>query len=402
MGTTNEQLLEEQRQKAVITTDAIASQGKLNPKQADKFIDYVFDLSGLKNNARTERFNNEQMYIDKIGVGKRVAVPASEAVAPTTRRGVNTSRVTLQPKEIMVPFEIGDTFKEINLEGMSVEDHIIKMMAAQLANDLEQLYIEGDTLGRATLEGDMLDGGSATLYVKDSYLAMGNGWLRLADSANVVDAAGQNIGANLFSKALNAMPAKFKRDRGQLRFVSSIDLEQNFRERVSARSTGKGDSALMSTEQLTPFGVPMVPFPLYPYKYREVEHIVLTGTTPTALRRAPVANVVVTPSTLDATPLAKFIETTDYVVDYALGTVTRNGAGGIGSGATVKVTYDANPTVMLTHYKNLIVAIGRDIRIEKDRDIYRRANQYAITLKADMQIEELSAVVKLINVGTGT
>lgn len=401
MGTTNEELVQEQVQKAVITTDALASQGKLNPKQADRFIDYVFDLSGLKNNARTERFNNEQMYIDKIGVGKRVAMPAVEAQAPQGRRGVSTSRVILQPKEIIVPFEIGDTFREVNLEGNNVEDHIIKMMAAQLGNDLETLYIEGDTVGRAELEGNIVDGGDTTKYIKDSYLAMGNGWLRQADSAHVVDAAGQNIGANLFSKGMNAMPAKFKRDRSALRWITSIDLEQNFRERVSSRGTVAGDNALMSTAPLTPFGTPLVPFPLYPLNYREVEHVVVTGTTPTALRRSNIVSgtVVVTANTLGAAPTTPFIENTDYAIDYAAGTIVRVGSG-IGSGATIKVTYGASPTVLLTHYRNLIVAIGRDIRIEKDRDIYRRANQYAITVKVDMSIEEPDAVVKLVNVGT--
>jgi hypothetical protein len=403
MGTTNEELVQANVEKAVITTDNLASQGKLNPKQADKFIDYVFDLSGLKNNARTERFNNEQMYIDKIGVGKRVAMPAVEAQAPTGRRGVSTSRVILQPKEIIVPFEIGDTFREINLEGDGVEDHIIKMMAAQLGNDLEQLYIEGDVLGRAATEGDIVDGGDAVKQIKDTYLAMGNGWLRQADSANVVDAAGQNIGANLFSKAMNAMPAKFKRDRANMRWITSIDVEQQFRERVSARGTIAGDQALMSTQALTPFGTPLVPFPLYPLNYREVEHVVVTGTTPTSLRRSnlQLGSVVVTLATLGAAPTTPFIENTDYSIDYAAGTITRVG-GTIGSGATVKVTYGASPTMLLTHYRNLIVAIGRDIRIEKDRDIYRRANQYAITLKVDMTLEETSALVKVVNIGTST
>jgi len=403
MGTTNEELVQANVQKAVVTTDALAAQGKLNPKQADKFIDYVFDLSGLKNNARTERFTNEQMYIDKIGVGKRVAMPAVEAQAPAGRRGVSTSRVILTPKEIIVPFEIGDTFKEINLEGEGVEDHIIKMMAAQLGNDLETLYIEGDVLGRAAIENDITDGGDLTKVVKDTYLAMGNGWLRQADGANVVDAAGQNIGSNLFSKVMNAMPAKFKRNRADLRWVTSIDVEQQFRERVSARGTSAGDDALMSTKPITPYGTPLVPFPLYPLNYREVEHVVVTGTTPTSLRRTnlQLGSVVVTLGTLGASPTTPFVENTDYSIDYAAGTITRVGAG-ITSGATVKVTYGASPTLLLTHMRNLIVAIGRDIRIEKDRDIYRRANQYAITVKVDWTFEELSAVVKLINIGTST
>lgn len=398
MGMTNEELV----QKAIVTTDAIASQGKLNPQQANKFIDYVFDLSGLKNAVRTVRFDPETLHIDKIGVGRRVAVPAAEAAAPTERRGINTSRVTLTPKEIMVPFEIGDTFKEINLEKGDVEDHIIKMMAAQLANDLENLYIEGDLLGRAVIQSEILEGGSDTQVVKDSYLGLFNGWLRRADSGHILDAEGQNIGANLFSRALNEMPAKFRRNRANLRFMTSPELEQLYREKVSTRATAVGDNALNGNGPQAPFGVPLVDFALYPYKYREVEHVTLTGTTAVALRRAPVANVVATLATLANVPTTPFIDDTDYDVDLAAGTIARDGGGAIGSGNLVKVTYDAMPTVLLTHMMNLIIGIGRDIRIEKDRDIYRRTNQYAITLKAAVEVEEPDAIVKVVNIGTGT
>ena len=63
MGLTNEELVE----KAVITTDALAAAGKLNPAQSEKFLDYVVDETVLKNNARIVRFRNETLEIDKIG-----------------------------------------------------------------------------------------------------------------------------------------------------------------------------------------------------------------------------------------------------------------------------------------------------------------------------------------------
>ena len=74
-GVTNQELVT----KATNTTNQLASAGKLNPAQSDKFIDYVVDQTELKNNARVVRFTNETLQIDKIGVGRRVAVPAAEA-----------------------------------------------------------------------------------------------------------------------------------------------------------------------------------------------------------------------------------------------------------------------------------------------------------------------------------
>ena len=121
-GISNEELV----QKAVVTADALAAAGKLNDAQSDRFIDFVVDETVLKNNARMVRFRNENLDIDKIGIGSRVAMPKAEAQDPGLRRGVNTSKVTLTPREIMVPFEIGDVFRDLNIEGDAVEEHIIK------------------------------------------------------------------------------------------------------------------------------------------------------------------------------------------------------------------------------------------------------------------------------------
>lgn len=395
MGIPNEELV----QKAVITTDALAATGKLNPAQSDKFIDFVIDETVLKNNARVVKFRNESLDIDKIGIGGRVAFPKAEAQDPGLRRSVTTSKITLTPKEIIVPFELSDNFKEVNLEGDEVEDHIIRMMATQLANDLEELYILGDLLGPSILEGDYKDGGSTTEYVLDAYLKLQDGWSRLADSGNIVDAQAANIGLSIFGKMLRAMPTKFRRNKRMLRWFLSPDLWQLYLEKLATRATALGDAATSGGEH-GPFGVAAVEVPLWDLQPKVVQHVVLPGTTAVSLRFGPVANEVVTTETLGSTPEAAFVEATDYDMDFANGTIARNGGGSIGDGDTVKITYDANPQILLTHMNNFIVGIGRDIRIEKDRDIYKGVNQYAITAKVSVELEEITAVVKGKNIGT--
>lgn len=393
-GISNEELVH----KAVVTTDALAAQGKLNAAQSDKFIDYVVAETVLKDSARVVRFRNDELEIDKIGIGTRVAMPKSEAQDPGRRRGITTSKVSLQPREIIVPFEISDNFKEVNIEGDEVEDHIVQMMARQLANDLEELYIAGDTLGPAALESEIIDGGDASRYVKDSYLALTQGWLRHADSGHIYDAEGANIGLSVFGGMLRSMPTKFRRNKNNLRFYSSPDLAQLYIEKLSTRATGLGDQAAGGSPH-KPYGVQLVEVPLLQFLPRVVEHVTLNGTTAVSLRYGPVSNVVVTPSDLAATPTTAFVNDTDYDLDEAAGTIARDAAGAIGDGDTVKVTYDANPQLLLTHNLNFIVGIGRDIRIEKDRDIYKGVNQYAITAKVAVQLEETDAVVKGKNIG---
>jgi hypothetical protein len=399
---TNEEFAQvvERIQKAIITTSDLAGGGLLLPEQADKFIDYVVDLSGLKDIVRIERFRNEQMQIDKIGVHTRVAMPAVEATDPVTRRGVNTDKILLQPKETIIPFELSRSFVENNIEGDDIEDKIVRMMSAQGANDHELLAIAGDVLGAAITEHDYLDSGSTTDVVKDGFMGLGDGWMRKADSGQLLDVENTSISPTVFSDMLNAMPEKYKKDPSKLMFICSRSLEQLYRRKVGTRETNEGDIAINNLKPLTPFGVPLVPFPLFPYTTEVVEHVALTGTDVIPLRYKPIdeGSEVVVLATLDATPITPFIEGTDYHMDYTLGTIQRDAGGAIGAGVTVKVTYDCLPQIILCDPMNLIWAIGRDISIDTDKNIFKRVKQWAITMKVDMNVENTDAIVKAYNI----
>jgi hypothetical protein len=394
MGLSNEELVK----KAVITTDALATAGKLNPAQSERFLDYVEDESVLKNNARQIRFRNEQLDIDKIGIGARVSMAKTEATDPSLRRGVTTSKVSLIPKEVITPFEVSKLFNDHSIEGDSVEDHIVSLMAKQTSNDLEELYINGNALVPAVLESDYRSGGSTSQYVADKFLGLFDGWSKIAEGANVVDAAGANVGLSIFGSMLRAMPTKFRRNKTQLRWFISPDLWQLYLEKLATRATALGDAAAAGSE-LGPFGVQAVPVPLWDLYPKTVKHVVLNGTTAVSLGFAPVQNEVVTATTLDVIPTTPFVKDTDYTIDYSAGTIARLGAGSIGDGDTVKVTFQTNPGIILTHQANFIVGVGMDIAIESDYDIYRRVSQYAIHTRVACQFEELTAIVFGKNIG---
>lgn len=401
MAISNEQIIEIMVKKGLIQSSDLDNGGRLNPVQANKFIDYVVRLTMLDQFARVVRFRNEDMFIDKISVRGRVTVPAEEGKDPGVRRGVQTSQVPLHPVELMTPFELTDTFGEHNIEGESVEDHVVNMMADQMGNDVEGMYIEGDVLGPARLESDLYEGGDDARVIKDSLLAKFDGWLRKADNGHVVDIEGNAITLNVFSRMLNAMPTKFKQNKSRLRFLCSIEMEQLYRERFATRVGAAGDAAANSLDALRPFGVPLIPVPLMPLNPLTVQHVAFTAGSTVTLRYNNIVegSLVVTASTLGKVPTTPFVETTDYTVDEAAGTVTQVGSQ-LGGTVTVKVTYQSSPSIILTHQNNLIAAIGREIRIERDRDIFSRVNQWAITTKVDCQYEETDAVVKAINVAS--
>jgi hypothetical protein len=396
---TNQELI----QKATITTAAMASAGKLNAKQANRFVDYVEDESMMKDIVRIERFTNEEMFIEKLGVGRRVAVPKAEAADPQVRYGISTSKVTLAPVEIMVPFEIGDLVKKRNIEGKNLEDHIIKLMAKSLANNLEELHWLGNTNGPAVLQNEIIPGGSDTLYRKDTYLALYNGWLKAAEAGHIVNAQGADISLAIFGRMLRAMPRKFKRNKGLLKWLLSSNHEQHYREGLAGRQTPMGDAAVNSKDSPNPFGVSMLPVGLLPEDplYSEDSVANADGTTPTALTYGPITDLVLTTQTLDKQPEAKYVvgAGNDYTQDLAAGTWTRLTGGNIGSGATIKATYNSAGKIILTNPKNMIIAIGLDnLRIERDRNIYKTVNEFAITADAFCTFEETDAVVLATNV----
>jgi polyhydroxyalkanoate synthesis regulator phasin len=400
---TNQELME----RAAITTAQLVNAGKLNPEQANKFIDYIVDESVLKDIGRIERFRPEEKVIDKIGVGNRVAVRKAEAADPMIRRLVTTSKVTLKPEDIMVPFEIGDRFGRHNIEGDDVEDHIIRMMAEQLANNLDELWLGGLTKMAARPESDIFDNASSTDYIGDDYLSSFSGFLQQAEAGHVVDAENAAIGAAIFNKALLAMPTKFRRNRNMIKFMLSPDHEQSYRESLSQRATPVGDNALQSQLNLTPFGVELMPVPLMERNplYAEDSVANTDGTTATSLSFKPITSLVLTDTTLPIMPgsgITPYVLSTDYNQSLTNGTWTRLAAAGIGSGATVRATYRTAGKMILTNPKNLILAIGLDIRIERDRNIYKTVNEYAITVSVDCKFENTDAVVLVKNIADPT
>ena len=401
MSLTNEEVL---RKAAISAADALAAgPGKLNPEQSERFLDYVFDETSMVKWARTVRFRNEQKYIEKINIGRRAAVAATEGVDPGVRRGVGFNRVVLEPKEAIVPIAITDTFLEHNVEGKSATTHILQMFAKQLANDWELLSIHGNVDGPLADMAELGLGDDATMFLIDTYMSLFDGWLKQCESAYIVDHAGQALSPSLFRKMLSAMPSKFKKNKKLLRFYCAIEVEEVWRERVATRATALGDQASQSQNNLTPFGIELVPVALMQLNPEQV--LVAQFSAPDAtiqLPHTPIlegsVRIILESDAQGKVPSHSYEEGVDFTVDPANGTVTHLSGGDIPATTDLRIGYQSLPEILLTNDANLIVAIGRDISIEKARNIYSRQDLYAIHVKFDAKIEELTAVVKAKNI----
>jgi len=207
-------------EKAVINTSTSAGAGNigaagggiLKPRQANRFIDYLFDQSVLMKTARIVRMSAPSVEIDKVDIGNKIMRKATEGTDDGSNANPTFTKVAMTTVKLRLDWEITVEGLEDNIEGDSLEDHIASLMARQTANDLEDLYINGST----ALSSDAL------------YKALDGFKVLARASGVVVDAAGGNLTRSIFDKALRALPNKYLQRRSQLAFSTSSSLVQDY------------------------------------------------------------------------------------------------------------------------------------------------------------------------------
>jgi hypothetical protein len=257
-------------EKVVNTTQIGAGGGGiLKPRQANRFIDYLFDQSVLMKTARIVRMNAPTVEIDKVDIGQRIMRKATEGTDDGSNTDPTFSKISMTTVKLRLDWELTTEGLEDNIEGDSLEDHVASLMARQTANDLEDLYIHGNT----ALTGDPL------LKSLDGFRKLGR------TNGVVVDAAGANLTRSVFDKALRAMPNKYLQRRAQLAFSTSSSLLQDyiFSLSLDVAATGgpsagsvlgdaivnqglggaQGGAGINYVNGIRPFGIPLLEVPLY-------------------------------------------------------------------------------------------------------------------------------------------
>ncbi len=248
-----------------ILSDLSSNGGLLAVEQASTFIQNLIDQPTLLRQMRSVTMNSPSMEINKIGFGKRILRAATEATAladaavdgtsfdPSTsgeyraRAKPQTSKVTLNTKEVIAEVRLSYQVLEDNIERGNLENVILALIAERAALDLEELVINGDT----------------SLNTADPYLDLMDGVLKLA-TAHVVDADGATLSPTIFNTVLKALPTKYRRNRNAMRFFSTPDAEQDYRLALSTRGTGLGDAILTGQQPVPVFGVPLMGVALMP------------------------------------------------------------------------------------------------------------------------------------------
>lgn len=170
---------------------------------------------------------------------------------------------------------------------------------------------------------------------EDAFLVGLDGWRVLAEGGHVEDLEGATLDKDALAAMYRRLPDRYKRSHGDLRFFFAPACVQDWHDSFADRPTSAGDAALQSAATPPYMGVP----------------VVAAAAVPTNLN-------------------------------------------GIGGTTGTALSYG-----FLTPKSNLVFGIHREVRVDKDRDIMRGVNIYAITTRVAVAFENPDAVVLATNVG---
>jgi hypothetical protein len=335
----------------------------LTEEEADRFIDYMVDESVMKQYARIERMGRPQKNIRAIGFGNgNFLYPADEFDETKYKKQWVHDKIQLSTKKVRGAIVVFDDDLE-DLTGITTEDQfknqLMKIVTAKIANELEAAFWIGETHGLNGFAVDdirgLWDGWRYRIIhgqiITDAYynqVAGGSHVLAACEAGttgNPFDLVGkiaeQNHSAPYnwefkYHQMLKAMPARYKANNGlaNMAFLNSDLVTQDYLGALSARGTVLGDAIFLGTAQ-----------PQY--------------------GRVKILDVPLMPTTLSDGGGDDILGAGDYT------------------------------DVLLIPKNNLIIGIQRDIRIESKREAADEATYVFYSMRVDLAIENVNAVVLL-------
>lgn len=249
-----------------VNPSGAAGGGILQPDQSRQFIDYVWDATYLARDGRKVTMRANTAEIDKLNVGERVIRAAAQADPTYENAGAKFTKIELTTKKIRLDWELSTEVLEDNIEGADLEDRIVRNMTNAMANDIEDLAING--LGT---------GSDSFLKIMQGFVAQANASGSGAHEA-IVTVTGGAWTPEVFQTLINTMPRKYRAMKSGLKFYANSVLFGNAiknmgtgyaagtvttENRRDAYLGGAGQiiGGLKTTEIL---GVPLVEVPYFP------------------------------------------------------------------------------------------------------------------------------------------
>lgn len=226
-----------------LTTDG----GLLQPAQALKFMRVLIKEAVVLKLATVTPMRSPKQLVEKIQFGSRILRAGSEGVALSTadRSKPTTSDVELDAQLFKAEVRLNNEVLEDSIERGQLRQTIMQLMAERIATDMDEVIVQGDSTS------------------SDPFLAQFDGILKQAVS-HVVDNGTAFISKQTFRNMIKAMPSEFQRNKKDLRYLTSIQAELDYRDSLAERGTVGGDKWLTDDVPVMYGGTPVVGVPLFP------------------------------------------------------------------------------------------------------------------------------------------
>jgi len=236
------------RRADIALADLTANGGVMSPEQTESFIDLVYDQPTILKQVRQVRMNAPEVKLNRIGFDTRILRAAAQSggandagsndryVLEADRSKPTTSQIALNSSEIIAEVRIPYELLEDNIEGESFESHVMRLIAERAAIDLEEFALHADTASG------------------DAYLALQNGYLKRMTS-HVVNNASAGVSPTMFKNGLLAVPQRYLRNLPSMKHFVSMANTIKYRDLVSQRATGYGDTMLTTAAPIYAHGV---------------------------------------------------------------------------------------------------------------------------------------------------
>lgn len=348
----------------------------LLPEEADKFIDYIVDQSFWKDNARIVKMEKVEKNLRYLGfkAGTRFLKPANKFASSDYLKEFAQGKVTLTAKKVRGAVVIYDDDLEEGIEGQAFADHLMKIIAKKVANEIDEAsycshegFADTDVrslwkgfrykllYGQAKTEttGEDIPGAATILDASNTLSGHSNDFTvpgKIAQRVKVDDTTYTGDWEFKFSKMLAVLPSKYKLlGLKNLRFFCNDIIPNDYAEALATRATILGDKALLGENDLPFRTVPIASVPLMPITYQKVG---AAGST--------------------------------------LGQEAYEGDGA-----------DVYADVILTPKNNFIIGIQKELTLESKRAPEDQAQYVFYNLKIDIAVENPEAAVILVNLTHG-
>ncbi|MBA7542916.1 hypothetical protein ES705_35241 [subsurface metagenome] len=303
--------------------------------------------------------------IRAIGLGtERILHPGDKFSSSDYKTRLTHNLITLTAKEVRGCVVIPDDDIQDNIEGDAFVDHIMQMVTKQIANELDEAYWIGDTHNLSSF-------GDADIR------SIFDGWRYRVTHAQVGGAYYNDVsGASHILDATDGGTAAAPSTTKTFKIAGKIAEQSTAAPYSWEFKWGKARRTLPAIYKKEG---------LADLRYFTNDQVEQDFIDALASRNTNIGDAALTGASLSPGKIP--------VVSCPLLTSDLDASGILGAGSYTDV--------MLTHKNNLIIGIYKEIEMETERQPADRATYFYYTLRADLAIENVAAIVLIKNLTTG-